>query len=126
MTDDAKRPAEVRGPEASTLDRAALHGFREIVALVFERDPEPPLDWRNRFGGTPPGALAGIDPVKLADGFGVEARRVEDEATAEDVISESLETVEREQRPFLLDVRMPQGLPDGGRPARPWQFGGGE
>lgn len=47
----------VRGPEESTpLDRASFHGFADIVRLLLDRDPTPPLDWRNRFGGTPLGA----------------------------------------------------------------------
>ena len=59
-------------------------------------------------------ALQGMDPAAIANAFGVEGRRVTDEATVETVISESLDTVEKEGRPMLLDVRMPLGLPEGG------------
>lgn len=60
--------------------------------------------------------LDGIDPVKLAEGFGVEAMDATDEATIGDAIEHGLGVVEREKRPFLLNVHMPLGLPEGGRP----------
>ena len=60
--------------------------------------------------------LDGIDPVKLAEGFGVEAMDATDEATIGDAIEHGLGVVEREKRPFLLNVHLPLGLPDGGRP----------
>ncbi len=42
------------GDENSTpLDRAAFHGHREIVELLLESDPHPPLEFKNRFGGVP-------------------------------------------------------------------------
>ena len=61
--------------------------------------------------------LGGIDPVKIADAFGVEAMRVDDESRLEDAIAHGLGVNETEARPFLLDVRLPLGLPDGGRAA---------
>ena len=60
--------------------------------------------------------LDGIDPVKLAEGFGVEAMDATDEANISDAIEHGLSVVEREKRPFLLNVHMPLGLPEGGRP----------
>lgn len=60
--------------------------------------------------------LDNIDPVKLAEGFGVEAVDATDEATIGDAIEHGLGVVEREKRPFLLNVHMPLGLPEGGRP----------
>ena len=60
--------------------------------------------------------LDNIDPVKLAEGFGVEATDATDEATIGDAIEHGLGVVEREKRPFLLNVHMPLGLPEGGRP----------
>ena len=60
--------------------------------------------------------LDGIDPVKLAEGFGVEAMDATDEATISDAIEHGLGVVEREKRPFLLNVHLPLGLPEGGRP----------
>ena len=67
-------------------------------------------------------ALQGMDPAAIARAFGVEARRVTDEAGAEAVITESLDTVAREGRPMLLDVRMPMGLPEGGKAAPPYRM----
>ena len=64
--------------------------------------------------------LSSIDPVKLAEGFGLEGRRVQDEERLGEALKDSLEVVEREGRPFLLDVRLPLGLPKGGRAARPF------
>ena len=60
--------------------------------------------------------LDNIDPVKLAEGFGVEAMDATDEATIGDAIEHGLGVVEREKRPFLLNVHLPLGLPEGGRP----------
>ena len=60
--------------------------------------------------------LDGIDPVKLAEGFGVEAMDATDEASISDAIEHGLGVVEREKRPFLLNVHMPLGLPEGGKP----------
>ncbi len=60
--------------------------------------------------------LDGIDPVKLAEGFGVEAMDATDEASIGDAIEHGLGVVEREKRPFLLNVHLPLGLPEGGRP----------
>ena len=60
--------------------------------------------------------LDGIDPVKLAEGFGVEAMDATNEANIGDAIEHGLGVVEREKRPFLLNVHLPLGLPEGGRP----------
>ncbi len=44
----------ITGAENSTpLDRACFHGFHEIVEILLERDPDPPLEFKNQFGGTP-------------------------------------------------------------------------
>ena len=67
-------------------------------------------------------ALDGIDPVKIAEGFGLEARNVEDEATVGEAIAHGVDVVEREGRPFLLNVRLPQGLPAGGKPAQQFRL----
>ncbi|MEE8363988.1 MAG: hypothetical protein V3S18_07955, partial [Dehalococcoidia bacterium] len=58
----------------------------------------------------------------IAGGFGVEGERVDDETQVGDAIARGLATVEREKRPYLLDVRLPSGLPHGGRPAAPFQL----
>ena len=66
--------------------------------------------------------LDGIDPVTIAEGFGVEGVHVEEEAQVGDAIARGLETVGRENRPYLLDVRLPTGLPQGGRAAVPFRM----
>ena len=68
--------------------------------------------------------LDGIDPVKLAEGFGVEAMDATDEATIADAIEHGLGVVERENRPFLLNVHLPLGLPEGGRPGQIYSLSG--
>ncbi|MDX1429476.1 MAG: ankyrin repeat domain-containing protein, partial [Rhodothermales bacterium] len=39
--------------ESTPLDRAAFHGYAEMVVLILEADPDPPVSFRNEFGGTP-------------------------------------------------------------------------
>ncbi len=69
--------------------------------------------------------LDGIDPVKLAEGFGVEAMDATDEANIGDAIEHGLGVVEREKRPFLLNVHLPLGLPEGGRPGEIYNMSAG-
>ena len=38
---------------STPLDRAAFHGYADIVAKLLDGDPKPPLEFRNEFGGTP-------------------------------------------------------------------------
>jgi benzoylformate decarboxylase len=66
--------------------------------------------------------LAGMDPVKIAEGYGVEGRHVQDETCLDEAIAGGLKIVEEEQRPLLLNVRLPLGLPRGGRPATPFRL----
>ena len=66
--------------------------------------------------------LDGIDPVQIAAGFGVEGMRVQDESRVEEAIERGLQVVEDEQRPFLLDVHLPLGLPAGGQAAEPFRL----
>ena len=61
--------------------------------------------------------LDGIDPVKLAEGVGIEGMHVQEESRLAAAIEHGLNVVEREKRPFLLDIRLPLGLPEGGRAA---------
>ena len=39
--------------DSTPLDRAAFHGYADIVALLLRSDPNPPIDRVNEFGGTP-------------------------------------------------------------------------
>ena len=58
--------------------------------------------------------LDGIDPVKIADAFGLEAETVENEDSIQETFDRALTIVQEEKRPYLLDVRLPLGLPEGG------------
>ena len=66
--------------------------------------------------------LDNIDPVKLAEGFGVEGMDATDESKIAGAIEHGLKTVEEEKRPFLLNVHLPLGLPEGGRPGAPYNL----
>jgi ankyrin repeat protein len=41
---------------STPIDRASFHGYADIVAMLLERDPHPPLTHQNEFGGIPLGA----------------------------------------------------------------------
>ena len=58
--------------------------------------------------------LDGIDPVKIAEAFGMDGERVDDEEKLNESIQRGLEIVTKQNRPYLLDVRLPIGLPEGG------------
>ena len=64
--------------------------------------------------------LDNIDPVKIAEGFGVEGTHIQEESHLDEAMARGLEVVERESRPFLLNVQLPLGLPKGGRAALPF------
>ena len=66
--------------------------------------------------------LDGVDLVQIAAGFGLEGMRVQDESGLESAIEHGLQVVEDEQRPYLLDVRLPLGLPAGGQAAAQFQL----
>ena len=59
------------------------------------------------YGGV---ALTGMDPTRIAEGFGMEAVDLTDESKANDTIAEGLRIVENERRPFLINAHMPMGL----------------
>ena len=71
------------------------------------------------YGGV---ALTGMDPTRIAEGFGMEAVDLTDESKANETIAEGLRIVENERRPFLINAHMPMGLPEGGRPAQQFRF----
>ena len=66
--------------------------------------------------------LDDIDPVKIAEGFGVDGMHVQDEARLAQAIRHGLDVVEGEGRPFVLNVHLPRGLPEGGRAAVPFHL----
>ena len=94
------------------------NGGYGIVADSFAR-AEGYMKQSGEYGGV---VLDNIDPVKVAEGFGVEGMHVQDEDRLQEAIDRGLEVVQSEQRPFLLDVRLPLGLPPGGHAATPFSF----
>ena len=92
-----------------------------IVAGAFDRAQGQMSD-TGEYAGV---VLGGIDPVKIAEGFGVEAVHVTDESGIGDAISQGLDVVENERRPYLLNVHLPVGLPPGGRAATPFRLADG-
>ena len=71
------------------------------------------------YGGV---ALTGMDPTKIAEGFGMEATDLTDESKMTATIAEGLRIVEEEKRPYLINAHLPMGLPEGGRPAQQYVF----
>jgi thiamine pyrophosphate-dependent acetolactate synthase large subunit-like protein len=69
-------------------------------------------------------ALEGIDPVVIASGFGMDGVTVDDESKIADEIARGLDIVMNEKRPYIIDVKLPLGLPQGGTPAEVWKFSG--
>ena len=89
-----------------------------IVAGAFGR-AEGHMNESGDYGGV---ALTGMDPTKIAEGFGMEATDLTDESKIAATISEGLRIVEDEKRPYLINAHLPMGLPEGGRPARQYVF----
>ena len=54
----------------------------------------------------------------------MEAMDATDEAAIGDAIEYGLRIVEDEKRPFLLNVHLPLGLPEGGRPGQIYSLSG--
>jgi benzoylformate decarboxylase len=94
------------------------NGAYGIVANSFQRGAKT-MSETGEYAGV---VLGGIDPVKIAEGFGVEGMHVEDESRLEEAIAHGLGVTESEARPFLLNVRLPLGLPEGGREAPPYRL----
>ncbi len=89
-----------------------------IVANSF-RGARDRLEHTREYGGV---VLNGIDPLKIAEGFGVEGMYVDEESSLEDAIGHGLEVTEKEKRPYLLNVQLPLGLPEGGRAGKPFRL----
>ena len=71
------------------------------------------------YGGV---VLGGIDPVKISEGFGVEAMDLTDESKVAETIAHGLKVIEEEKRPFLINAHLPLGLPQGGRASKQYQM----
>ena len=91
-----------------------------IVAGAFER-AEGHMNESGDYGGV---VLTGMDPTKIAEGFGMEATDLTDESKISETIADGLRIVEDEKRPFLINAHLPMGLPEGGRPAEQFVFEG--
>ena len=89
-----------------------------IVADAFGK-AEGHMNESGDYGGV---VLTGMDPTKIAEGFGMEATDLTDESKIADTISEGLRVVEDEKRPFLINAHLPMGLPEGGKPAQQYRF----
>lgn len=95
------------------------NGAYGIVAQSFQR-AEGQMARMGEYAGV---TLSNIDPVKIAAGFGLEARSVQEETELKEALDNGLRVVNDEKRPFLLNVQLPLGLPHGGRSAREYLFG---
>ena len=83
------------------------NGAYGIVANAFERAGGQMSD-TGKYGGV---VLDGIDPLKIANSYGVDGERLDNENKVKETIKRALDIVQNENRPYLLDVRMPLGLP---------------
>ena len=88
-----------------------------LSRTFFRKRMEPLCSETGEYAGV---VLDGADPVKLAGGFGVDGMHVQDESHLPDAIAHGLDVVEGEGRPFLLNVHLPLGLPEGGKAATPF------
>ena len=83
------------------------NGAYGIVANAFERAGGQMSD-TGKYGGV---VLDGIDPLKIANSYGVDGERLDNEDKVKETIKRALDIIQNENRPYLLDVRMPLGLP---------------
>ena len=60
----------------------------------------------------------------IAKGFGMDGITVDDESKVTEAIARGLDIVMNEKRPYISDVKLPLGLPEGGTPAEVWKFAG--
>jgi len=66
--------------------------------------------------------LGGIDLLQVAAGFGLEGQRVIEESELEAALIHGLTVVNEKRQPYMLDVRLPLGLPSGGQTAEEYKF----
>ncbi len=94
------------------------NGAYGIVAGAFDRSGGTMSD-TGIYEGV---VLDGIDPVKIADAFGLEAETIDSENSIDETFDRALKIVQDENRPYLLDVRLPTGLPEGGSASQPFKM----
>ena len=64
-----------------------------------------------KYGGV---VLDGIDPLKIANAFGMDGESIDDEDKVQEAVERGLKIVTEENRPYLLEFKLPIGLPEGG------------
>ena len=94
------------------------NGAYGIVAGAFDRSGGTMSD-TGIYEGV---VLDGIDPVKIADAYGLEAETIDSENSIDETFDRALKIVQDENRPYLLDVRLPTGLPEGGSASQPFKM----
>ena len=94
------------------------NGAYGIVAGAFDRSGGTMSD-TGIYEGV---VLDGIDPVKIADAFGLEAETIDSENSIDETFDRALKIVQDENSPYLLDVRLPTGLPEGGSASQPFKM----
>ena len=94
------------------------NGAYGIVAGAFDRSGGTMSD-TGIYEGV---VLDGIDPVKIADAFGLGAETIDSENSIDETFDRALKIVQDENRPYLLDVRLPTGLPEGGSASQPFKM----
>ena len=87
------------------------NGAYGIVANAFERAGGQMSD-SGEYGGV---VLDDINPLKIANSYGIDGERLDNEDKVKETIKRALDIVQNENRPYLLDVRMPLGLPSKGK-----------
>ena len=86
-------------------------GAYGMVANAFERAGGQMSD-SGEYGGV---VLDDINPLKIANSYGIDGERLDNEDKVKETIKRALDIVQNENRPYLLDVRMPLGLPSKGK-----------
>ena len=94
------------------------NGAYGIVASSFQR-AEGTMSQTGEYAGV---TLSNIDITKIAEGFGLEAKYVQNESQLEEAFAYGLKVVNEEGRPYLLNVQLPLGLPEGGQTAEEYRF----
>ena len=86
------------------------NGAYGIVAGFYGRAGGSMSD-TGKYGGV---VLDGIDPLKIANAFGMDGESIDDEDKVQEAVERGLKIVTEENRPYLLEFKLPIGLPEGG------------
>ena len=63
-----------------------------------------------------------INPATIAKGFGLESETINQEALLPNAIKKGIEYTKNNNKPYLLNVILPIGLPENGKAAKPFQL----